>query len=53
MIDFREEINKYTPILSIAEIEDSINNTDDVKDIMDLLTHLIKQIVSLRPGRLE
>jgi len=52
MLDFNEEINKYRPILNVSEIEDAIN-ADDVKDVMDLITHLIKQIVSLRPGKLE
>ena len=51
MIDFKEEINKYKPILGVGEI--SSMTPDDIKDVMDLLTHLIKQIVSLRPGRLE
>ena len=50
MLDFKEELSKYKPILSVDEIEESVSG-DDVKDIMDLLTHLIKQIVSLRPSR--
>jgi hypothetical protein len=53
MLDFNEEINKYRPILSVGEIEEAVNNKDDVKDVMDLLIHLIKQIVSLRPSKLE
>lgn len=46
MLDFKEEINKYKPVLSVGEIEKSINN-DDVKDVMDLLEHLSKQISAL------
>ena len=50
MLDFKEEISKYKPILTVDEVEEAVSG-DDVKDIMDLFTHLIKQIVSLRPGR--
>lgn len=49
MLDFKEEISKYKPILGVNEIEKSVNN-DDVKDIMDLLAHLSKQINSLKSG---
>ena len=52
MLDFREEISKYKPILEIDDIESSIES-DDSKDLMDAFTHLIKQIVALRPGRFE
>lgn len=50
MLDFKEEISKYKPILGVKDIEKSVNN-DDVKDIMDLLAHLSKQINTQRPGK--
>lgn len=43
MINFKEEINKYEPILEISEIEDSINSTE-LKDIMDILNHIVNEI---------
>jgi len=42
MIDFKEEINKYRPILSVDDVESVIN--DEVKDMMDLLQYITKQI---------
>ena len=42
MIDFKDEINKYKPVLSVDEVESVVN--DEVKDIMDLLHHITKQI---------
>ena len=43
MIDFKEEINKYKPILSVDDVETTVVN-DEVKDIMDLLQYITKQI---------
>lgn len=43
MIDFNEEIKKYSPILGVDEIENSIQN-DDIKDIIDILSQLTKEI---------
>ena len=42
MIDFKEEINKYKPVLSVEEVEGVVN--DEVKDMMDLLQYITKQI---------
>ena len=42
MIDFKEEINKYKPVLSVDDVENVIN--DEVKDMMDLLQYLSKQM---------
>ena len=42
MIDFKEEITKYKPVLSIEEVESVVN--DEVKDMMDLLQYITKQI---------
>ena len=39
MIDFKEEIAKYKRIMEIDEVEESLGN--EIKDIMDLLQHLI------------
>lgn len=38
MIDFKDEIIKYKPILTVEEVEDSIK--DEVSDIMDLLQYI-------------
>lgn len=43
MINFSEELNKYKPILDIEDIENNIVQ-DELKDIMDLLTHISDQI---------
>ena len=42
MINFKEEINKYKPVLSVDDVESVIN--DEVKDIMDLLQHISNQL---------
>ena len=42
MIDFKEEINKYKPILSVDEVESVVN--DEVRDMMDLLQYITKQL---------
>ena len=41
MIDFKNEIKKYEPILEVGDIEQSINTTD-LKDIMDMLNYISK-----------
>lgn len=38
MIDFKDEITKYKPILTVAEVEDNVK--DEVSDIMDLLQYI-------------
>ena len=38
MIDFKEELSKYKPVLSLEEVEDAINN--EITDIMDLLQYI-------------
>ena len=54
MIDFKQELSKYQPILELERIEDSIH-TSEVQDILDILQHLSKkqnyqnQTVSNRP----
>ena len=39
MINFKEELSKYKPILEIDEVEESLQN-DELKDMMDLLGKL-------------
>ena len=41
MIDFKEEINRYKPVLSVDDVASAVN--DEVKDIMDLFQYLTKQ----------
>lgn len=43
MIDFREELKKYNPILEIEDVEISIQS-DEIQDIQDLLQDLLKNI---------
>jgi hypothetical protein len=43
MINFQEEILKYQPILGVDDVEKAIK-TDEVKDILDLLNHITKQV---------
>ncbi len=43
MIDFKEEINKYKPIMGMDEVERAVQ-TDEIKDVMDLLQYITKQI---------
>ncbi len=43
MIDFKEEIAKYKPILTTDGVEEALYS-DEMKDIMDLLTHITSQL---------
>lgn len=43
MIDFKEEIEKYKPVLSMDDVEKSVRS-DEVKDVMDLLQYITKKI---------
>ena len=38
MIDFKEEMNKYKPVRTVDEVEDSIQ--DEILDLMDLLQYI-------------
>lgn len=42
VIDFKEEISKYKPVISVDDVETAIN--DEVRDMMDLLQHITKQM---------
>jgi len=41
MIDFKEEVSKYTPVLSVDDVASVVN--DEVRDMMDLLQYVTKQ----------
>ena len=43
MLNFKEELSKYKPVLSIDEVESAVH-TDELVDIMELLQHLRSQI---------
>ncbi|MCL2461783.1 MAG: hypothetical protein FWF44_03895 [Defluviitaleaceae bacterium] len=43
MIDFKEEIQKYKPVMEIDEVEAAIQS-DEIKDVMDLLQYIIRKI---------
>lgn len=43
MIDFKEELKKYTPILEIEGVETAIES-DEIQDMEDLLQSLYKTI---------
>lgn len=43
MIDFKEELLKYKPLLDVDDIEDSIR-LDEMSDVMDLLQQLLKSV---------
>ena len=46
MIDFKEEINKYKPVLSVDDVESVVN--DEVRDIMDLLQYITRQMKEIK-----
>ena len=46
MIDFKDEINKYKPVLSVDDIENEVSS--EVKDMMDLLQYISKQLKEVR-----
>ena len=43
MIDFKEEIQKYKPVLETDEVESAVQS-DETKDLMDLLQYIIRKI---------
>lgn len=42
MINFKDEIKKYEPILELDDIEDAVHSTD-LKDIIDMLNYIVSQ----------
>jgi hypothetical protein len=45
MIDFKEELKKYNPILDMDDVETAIKS-DEIQDIQDLLQNLVKKMNS-------
>lgn len=45
MFDFREELNKFKPSLEVDHVEEVIKS-NEIKDMLDLLTHIAKNIES-------
>jgi len=43
VIDFKEEIQKYKPVLETDDVEAAVHS-DEIKDIMDLLQYIIRKI---------
>ncbi len=43
MLDFKEELKKYKPVLGVDDVESVVSN-GDLKDIMDLLDYVTKKI---------
>ena len=46
MIDFKDEVSKYKPVLSVDDVASVVN--DEVKDMMDLLQYVTKQIKEVK-----
>ena len=44
MIDFREEINKYMPVLEMEDVGDAAQN-DELKDVMDMLQRVTDRML--------
>ena len=43
LLDFKEELKKYKPVMGMEDVEKSIKS-DEVKDVMDLLQYLSTKI---------
>lgn len=43
MLDFKEELKKYKPVLGMEDVEKSIKS-DEVKDVMDMLQYLSNKL---------
>lgn len=43
MIDFKEEILKYKPLIEIDDVEESIK-LDEITDVMEILRQMIKHM---------
>ena len=43
MLDFKEEVLKYKPILETDEVAKAIDS-DEIQDVMDLLQHIKDQV---------
>jgi len=45
MIDFKEEIQKYKPVIGLDDVETAVRS-DEVKDLLDLLQYIVRKIPS-------
>jgi hypothetical protein len=45
MLDFKEELKKYSPILDVDDVEAAIES-DEIQDIQDLLQNLLRRMNS-------
>ena len=43
MLELKDEVLKYKPILETEDIENAVNS-DEIRDVMDLLQHITKKI---------
>lgn len=43
MINFKQELEKYKPMLEVEKLEEKIKN-DEIYDIIDLLEDILKNI---------
>ncbi len=51
MINFEEELKKYTPSVEISQAEDTIQQSD-ISDVMDIIDNILKKVsktTALRP----
>ncbi len=46
MINFKEELEKYQPILELDALENSIRSSE-IQDILDILQHISKNTNSI------
>jgi hypothetical protein len=43
MINFKEEIQKYKPVLEVEQVEDSVYS-DEIEDLLEILQYMNKKI---------
>jgi hypothetical protein len=48
MIDFKEEISKYKPVLAVEDVEEAVGG--EITDIMDLLQYISGKIPHMEEG---
>ena len=51
MIDFKEELAKYAPVLDMDDIEHVVG--DEITDIMDLLQYITQKITEDKPEDIQ
>ena len=52
MINYKEELSKYEPILEVDEIEDALH-ANELQDMFDILQHIAKQNSSSRNVKVD